>query len=171
LAISSTAEEWEEQGRKLFANKRYRQAKHCFERALRPRQVAMADAYYLRQEARKSPGGNSRRAIDARRAAFLEAAAAFLDCAREDKTFAYFRIAAECFEDAGDDLQAAQAYQDAREFTRSAELWRKLGRFDEAVAIVKAHKKEVRPDVVDKVVNVARLFYFKEQKFEYVFRH
>ncbi|KAJ7293966.1 hypothetical protein C8J57DRAFT_1444990 [Mycena rebaudengoi] len=166
LAISSTAEEWEEQGRKLFANKRYRQAKHCFERALRPRQVAMADAYYLRQEARKSPGGNSRRAIDARRAAFLEAAAAFLDCAREDKTFAYFRIAAECFEDAGDDLQAAQAYQDAREFTRSAELWRKLGRFDEAVAIVKAHKKEVRPDVVDKVVNVARLFYFKEQKFE-----
>ncbi|KAJ7451097.1 hypothetical protein FB451DRAFT_1566339 [Mycena latifolia] len=166
LAISSTVSEWEEQGRKLFANKRYRQSKHCFERALLPRQAAMAGAYYLRQEARKSPSGNSRRAIEARKAAFLQAAGAFVDCAKEDKTLAYFRIAAECFEDAGDDLQAAQSYKDAAEYTRAAELYRKLGNFDEAVAIVKTHKAKIQPDVVTSVTSVARLYYFKEQKLE-----
>jgi uncharacterized protein YgiB involved in biofilm formation len=126
----------------------------------------MANAYYLRQEARKSPGGNSRRAIEARTTAFFEAAAAFMDCAREDGTLAYFRIAAECFEDAGDDLQAAQSYRDAEEYTRSTELYRKLGKFDEAVAIVKMHKEKIRPDVVTNVTNVARLYYFREQKLE-----
>ncbi|KAJ7139425.1 hypothetical protein C8R44DRAFT_764441 [Mycena epipterygia] len=166
LAISSTAAEWEEQGRKLFANKRYRQSKHCFERALLPRQAAMAGAYYLRQEARKCPGGSNRRAIENRRAAFLAAAESFLDCAREEKTLAYFRIAAECFEAGGDDLQAAQTYQDAKEYSRSTELYRKLGNFDEAVAIVKDHKEEIRPEVVTNVTNVARLFYFKEHKLD-----
>lgn len=162
------AAEWEEQGRKLFANKRYRQSKHCFERAFLPQQVAMAGAYYLRAEARNSPGGSSRRAVEARRTAFLEAATAFVNCARETSTLAYFRIAAECFEDAGEDLSAAQNYQDAKEYTRSAELYRKLGRFDEAVDIVKNHKAKIRPEVVANVTNVARLFYFKEHKLEYV---
>ncbi|KAJ7836348.1 hypothetical protein B0H14DRAFT_2794293 [Mycena olivaceomarginata] len=166
LAISSTAEEWEEQGRKLFANKRYRQSKHCFERALLPRQAAMAGAYYLRAEARKCPAGGNRQAIQARKTAFLEAATAFLDCAKEDRTVAYFRIAAECFEDGGEDLQAAHTYLEAREYTRSTELYRKLGNFDEAVDIVKNHKEEIRPEVVANVTNVARLFYFKEHKLE-----
>ncbi|KAJ7725516.1 hypothetical protein DFH07DRAFT_853912 [Mycena maculata] len=166
LAISSTAAEWEEQGRKLFANKRYRQSKHCFERAVLPRQAAMAGAYYLRQEARKSSGGSNRRAIEARKDAFLEAAAAFIDCAREDKTLAYFRIAAECFEDAGDDLQAAQTFRDAEEYTRSAELYRKLGHFDDAVYLIKNHRRQIRPEVITNVTNVARLFYFKEQKLD-----
>ncbi|KAJ7171712.1 hypothetical protein C8R43DRAFT_1231226 [Mycena crocata] len=166
LAISSTAAEWEEQGRKLFANKRYRQSKHCFERAFLPREAASAGAYYLRQEARKSPGANNRRAIETRKNAFLEAAAAFLNCAREDQTLAYFRIAAECFEDAGDDLQAAQTYQLAKEYTRSTELYRKLGKFDEAVFLLKNHREEIRPEVVVNITNVARLFYFKEQKLE-----
>ncbi|KAF7340216.1 UvrD-like helicase ATP-binding domain-containing protein [Mycena venus] len=166
LAISSTAAEWEEQGRKLFANKRYRQAKHCFERALLFRHAAMAGAYYLRAEARQCPLGKSRQAIQARRTAFLDAAAAFLDCAKEEGTLAYFRIAAECFEDAGEDLQAADIYLEAKEYTRSTELYRKLGKFDEAVDIVQKHREDVRPEVVANVTNVARLYYFKEQKLE-----
>ncbi|KAJ7232862.1 hypothetical protein B0H12DRAFT_1144747 [Mycena haematopus] len=136
LAISSTAAEWEEQGRRLFANKRYQQSKHCFERALLPQQAAMAGAYYLRAEARKYG------------------------------TLAYFRIAAECFEEAGEELKAAEIYLKAQEYTRSTELYRKLGKFDEAVDIVKGHREEIRPEVVANVTNVARLFYFKEQKLE-----
>ncbi|KAJ7237490.1 hypothetical protein B0H12DRAFT_1238227 [Mycena haematopus] len=166
LAISSTAAEWEEQGRRLFANKRYQQSKHCFERALLPQQAAMAGAYYLRAEARKCPTSNSRQAIQSRRTAFLEAATAFTNCAEEDGTLAYFRIAAECFEEAGEELKAAEIYLKAQEYTRSTELYRKLGKFDEAVDIVKGHREEIRPEVVANVTNVARLFYFKEQKLE-----
>ena len=155
----------------MFLNKRYRQSKHCFERALLPQQAATAGAYYLRQEARKCPAGPNRRAIEVRRRAFLEAAVAFVACARdsEEKRLQYFRIAAECFEDAGDDLQAAQTYREAREFTKSTELYRKLGNFDEAVANIKNHEEEIQLEVLASVTNVARLFYFKEHKLEYVF--
>lgn len=129
----------------------------------------MAGAYYLRAEARKCPAGGNRQAIQARKTAFLEAATAFMDCAKEDRTVAYFRIAAECFEDGGEDLQAAHTYLEAREYTRSTELYRKLGNFDEAVDIVKNHREEIRPEVAANVTNVARLFYFKEHKLEYVY--
>ncbi|KAJ6519176.1 hypothetical protein C8R45DRAFT_1204389 [Mycena sanguinolenta] len=166
LAISSTAAEWEEQGRRLFANKRYRQSKHCFERALLPQQAAMAGAYYLRAEARKASTATTRQAIQDRKTAFLEAAKAFADCAKGDGTLTYFRIAAECFEEAGEELQAAEIYLMAQEYTRSTELYRKLGRFDEAVDIVQSHREKIRPEVVDNVTNVARLFYFKEHKLE-----
>ncbi|KAJ6456165.1 hypothetical protein C8R45DRAFT_1187129 [Mycena sanguinolenta] len=166
LAISSTAAEWEEQGRRLFANKRYRQSKHCFERALLPQQAAMAGAYYLRAEARKASTATSRQAIQARKTAFLEAAAAFTDCAKEDGTLAYFRTAAECYEEADEKLQAAENYLKAQEYTRSTELYRKLGKFDEAVDILKDHREKIRPEVVTNVTNVARLFYFKEHRLE-----
>ncbi|KAF7367508.1 UvrD-like helicase ATP-binding domain-containing protein [Mycena sanguinolenta] len=166
LAISSTSAEWEEQGRRLFANKRYRQSKHCFERALLPQQAAMAGAYYLRAEARKASTATTRQAIQDRNTAFLQAAAAFMDCAKEDGTLSYFRIAAECFEEADKKLQAAENYFNAQEYTRSTELYRKLGKFDEAVDILKNHREKIRPEVVTNVTNVARLFYFKEHKLE-----
>ncbi|KAJ7222624.1 hypothetical protein GGX14DRAFT_558715 [Mycena pura] len=74
--------------------------------------------------------------------------------------------AAECFEDAGDDLQAAQIYREAREFTKSTELYRKLGNFDEAVDNIKNHEQEIQLEVLASVTNVARLFYFKEHELE-----
>ncbi|KAK7064824.1 UvrD-like helicase ATP-binding domain-containing protein [Favolaschia claudopus] len=166
LAISSTPAEWEDQGRKLFTNKRYRQAKHCFERALLPQQAAMAEAYHLRAEARKCPTSNNRQAIQTRKTAFLQAASAFMECAKEEGTRAYFRIAAECFETVGEELLAAEVYLKAQAYTKSAELYRKLGKFDEAVDIVQKHKEEITPAVVSNVTNVARLFYYKEQSFD-----
>ncbi|KAF7306351.1 UvrD-like helicase ATP-binding domain-containing protein [Mycena indigotica] len=164
LAMSSTPEEWEDQGRKLFANKRYRQSKHCFERAQMPRLAAMAGAYYARQEARKLPDGPNRRALEARKAEFRRVADAFMDCAREDGNVGYFRIAAQCLEEAGDELAAAQVYRQAKDFTRSTELYRKLGNFDEAVYNIKNYKSDIKSEVLTSVTNVARLYYFKEQK-------
>nr|GAT46622.1 predicted protein [Mycena chlorophos] len=143
LAMSSTAEEWEDQGRKLFANKRYRQSKHCFERAQRPRLAAMAAAYYSRQEARKLPAGPGRRELEARKAAFVAVAAEFMSCAQEDGNLTYFRIAAQCYEEAGNDA---------------------VGDFDSAVDVIKNHRENIKLEVLENVTSVARLFYFKESK-------
>ncbi|KAJ7051208.1 hypothetical protein C8F01DRAFT_1237408 [Mycena amicta] len=164
LAMSSTAEEWEDQGRKLFANKRYRQSKHCFERAQLPRLAAMAGAYYARQEARKLPAGPGRHAVEARKAAFIGVAEAFMSRATEEGSVTYFRIAAQCFEEAGDETTAAQVYRQAKQFTKSTELYRKLGNFDEAVYNIKNHKESIASDVLTSVTNVARLYYFKEKE-------
>ncbi len=52
----------------------------------------------------------------------------------------------------------------AQEYTRAAELYRDLGNFDEAVAIVKDHEDEMSSKVVDNVIKLARLTYFSKRQ-------
>ncbi|KAF8060885.1 hypothetical protein FPV67DRAFT_312197 [Lyophyllum atratum] len=168
LAVSSSAEEWAAKGRELFDRKKYLQAMHCYERASMPSQMAISNAYYLREQARKSPLGESRRVKDERHAAFITAAEAFLSCARDatKNRTVYFRIAGRCFESGAEDLRAANTYLDAHEYTTAAKLFRKLGLFDEAVAVISAHEKNMQSDVVETIKDVARLYYFREESLE-----
>jgi hypothetical protein len=168
LAVSSTPAEWASKGRELFERKKYLQAKHCFERAFLPHKAASANAYYLREQARKTPVGGS---SSAHRDAFLLAAAAFRDCAISEtlkNKRTYFRVAGNCFEHVGEYRRAAQAYVDAEEFGDAAKLYRKAEMFDEAVQIVKMHGQNMSPAVVDSITDVARLFYFTKHKLECV---
>ncbi|KAJ7715028.1 hypothetical protein DFH07DRAFT_762888, partial [Mycena maculata] len=168
FAISSTPAEWEEQGRKLFDRQRFSQAKLCFERAYMPHEAAVARAYHLREQANEMPNG-LRREITARKVAFLEVATAFMDCAkhgRGDAVKTYFRRAGESFEDAGDITKAISAYTEARCFNRVAELHRIAGEFDDAVATVQKHRHGIDVEVFERVINVARLFYFKKKQID-----
>lgn len=163
--MSSTPEEWAKTARTLFDNRRYPQAMHCYERALLPRERAVAEAYCLRDQAR----GTEPRSDDTKRvSAFTRAAEAFwssADAAVKEKT-TYFRIAGECYEECGNDVLAAYAYQNAAEYTRAAQLYRKVGMFDEAVAVVKGHN--VTPDVAESIIDVSRLEYARGGKLKYV---
>ncbi|KAF7340238.1 UvrD-like helicase ATP-binding domain-containing protein [Mycena venus] len=164
FAISSTLEEWREQGRKLFDNKKFSQARLCYTRADMPHEAAVAQAYHLRDEASEM-SRNSRREIVARKAALSGAAAAFMDCAKNDRgdaARAYFRTAGECFESAEDLVQAIAAYSSARHFGKVAELYRRLGKFDDAVATVQTYRQHIDPDIIEKVIGVARFFYFNK---------
>ncbi|KAG6884795.1 hypothetical protein C0992_005764 [Termitomyces sp. T32_za158] len=167
LAVSSSCEEWATKGKELFERKRYFQAKHCYERALMPREMAIANAYYLRAEARKIPRGNSRHLKEQLHRGFVTAAEAFLDCALEasKNRAVYIRCAAECLELAPEELLAAQKYLEAKEYNAAAKLFRKLGHFDEAVDIIKNYKKYMQTNIVENIEEVARLFYFREGKF------
>ncbi|KII86508.1 hypothetical protein PLICRDRAFT_44106 [Plicaturopsis crispa FD-325 SS-3] len=167
LAVSSTAEEWATSGRSLFQNKRYLQAKHCFERASLPREVAVSQAYYLREEARAMPAG-SRSSTAERMTAFLVAAEAFHACAQEankEKT-AYFRNAADCYMQGGDDLKAARAFVDAEDYTSATLQYRKIGMFDDAISVITTYQAKVKPDVSKRITSVARLFYFQSGELE-----
>lgn len=147
---------------------------HCFERASQDRQVAVCRAYYLREQARITNTRNSRQSIATHQKAFLVAAEAFNECASvasQEKT-AYYMNAGNCFEHGGEDRKAAQAYLNAEEFTLAAKLYRKSGLFDEAVDVVQSHKDQIPQDVVDGIIGVARLFYFKSSQdddLKYVF--
>src|ERR1700683_3352895 len=132
LAVSSTPEEWTDVGKSLFQHKRYIQAMHCFERAGMHREVAVANAYCLRDQARIIPSGHRQS-----EAAFLKAAEAFIECAvaATKEKRAYYRAAGECFVKYGDNDRAAKAYLCAEEYTLSAQLYRKEGSFDDAVYV------------------------------------
>jgi tetratricopeptide (TPR) repeat protein len=154
---SLPAAEWQEQGRKLFDSKRFSQAKLCYERAYMPHEAAVSHAYHLREEASRMPHSH-RREIAARRTAFLQAAATFLGCARNERAKnaaeAYFRRAGKCFEDAGDFNQAIDAYNHAKDFNRVAGLYRDMGKIDQAVATVKNHDRDINPNVAQRVISV-----------------
>ncbi len=85
------------------------------------------------------------------------------------ENIAYYRNAAECFVEAGDDAKAAEAYGHAEEFTRSAQLYRKAGWFDHAVEVVQLHRSSIAEADAERIIDVAKLHYFKENKLEYVF--
>ncbi len=52
----------------------------------------------------------------------------------------------------------------AQEYTHAAELYRDLGKFDEAVAIVKDHEDKMSSKVVENVIKLARLTYFSNRQ-------
>ncbi|KAJ7434686.1 P-loop containing nucleoside triphosphate hydrolase protein [Mycena galericulata] len=168
FAISSTPAEWESRGRQLFDNQLFSQARLSFERAYMPHEAAVAQAYHHREVANEMPN-NSRREIAAKKAALIEVANAFVGCAKNDPGDAakvYFRRAGECFEHAGDVTQAINAYTGARHFSRVAELYRSLGKIDEAVATVQNHPQDISRDTAERVFGVARLFYFNKGQIE-----
>jgi tetratricopeptide (TPR) repeat protein len=166
LAVSSTPDEWAQQGRSLFKNKRYLQAKHCFERALLHREMDVAEAYYLREQARATLAGVRNSAT--RAAAFKVAADAFVGCgasAKSERRF-YYHNAAECYARSGDDQKAAEFYEMAAELTLATQHYRKAGLFDDAVRIIETSPDNVDKPVADTILDVARLQWFREHNLE-----
>lgn len=150
---------------------------HAFERADMAREAKIAHTHYLRENARLIPPTNKENLI-ARRKAFHDAAASFLVCARNSKgkeQKVYYHNAGDCYEQGGncsDKVEdyglAAQAYEYAKEYNPAVKLYRKSGMFDEAVNIVQDHRHEVEKELADSVLDVARLFYFRQKEFGYV---
>ncbi|KAJ7356587.1 hypothetical protein DFH08DRAFT_1075732 [Mycena albidolilacea] len=169
FALSSTAEEWKEQGNKFFQNNRFSQARLCYTRAYMPNEAAVAQAYHLHHEASELPC-SSRREIARRKAPFLDAAAAFRQCATNSAGIttrqAYLRMAGECFESAEDFDQAISAYTSAQCFGRVAELYQHLGKFDDAVATVQDYRRDIDSHIYERVISAARIFYFNKKQTE-----
>jgi tetratricopeptide (TPR) repeat protein len=166
LAVKSSPKEWEDSGKVLFENKHYLQAMHCFQRANLPTNVAVANAYYLRELA----GNISSKSTHEYSKAFVKAGDAFVKCASTavKQKRAYYRIAGDCYEQADDPCKAAKAFTHAEDFTYAIKLYHKAERFEEALEIVKVHHERIDTEFVNQVKDAARLFYFKLQKFQCV---
>ncbi|KAL0573766.1 hypothetical protein V5O48_008193 [Marasmius crinis-equi] len=173
LAVSSTSEEWQETGRALFDRKQFFHAMKCYERAGMTREATIAEAYHLRVLARQMPKTTKKEDVIARAVAFRKAAKAFLACVGVTKQsskdrLAYYRNAAEAFERAEDFKVAAETYVLAGEFGTAGSLYRQHGFFDEAVDVVKKYRARMPEEIAEKIIFVARLYYFKENKLKYV---
>ncbi|KAM5542264.1 hypothetical protein V8D89_004137 [Ganoderma adspersum] len=163
-AMSSTAEDWAKTAQTLFNNRRYMQAMHCYERAGKAREKAVSHAYYLREVARTTPV--TRRDTSTQAVAFITAAEAFIASAQAAVTEkkAYYRIAAHCYVDSGEDYKAAEAYSLAMEYTLAAQHYRKAGKFEDAVDVIKQHRGRMQADVVESIVDVSRLYFLRDKQ-------
>ncbi|KAH9891312.1 hypothetical protein C8Q73DRAFT_119576 [Cubamyces lactineus] len=164
LAVSSTAEDWAKMALNLFNHRRYMQAMHCYERAGLQREKAVAHAYHLRDVARSPLIAKADAATRAN--AYNTAAQAFIASAQEAVTEkrAYYRIAAECYIQSGDDYRAAQAYQNAGEYNLAASHFRKAGKFEEAVEIVRLHRPQMSASIANSIVEVSKLYFLREKR-------
>lgn len=155
---------------KLFENKRYFQAMHSFERANKARETRVAYAYYLREQAR-GMRSDTRANHKARNEAYLATAQAFMTCGHEaiKERTEYFRIAGKSYLAVEDIPKAAGAYVLSGDFTQGAQLYRKAGMFEQAVALLHGHKEEVNGAVAERIMNISRLHYFNKGNFKYVF--
>lgn len=138
-------------------------------RANNLRLATVANAYVLQDKAQKMLKHLS--TTKTRPAAFESAAQAFLACARDALEFgsvkyrSYYQLAAQCFEEAGNVIQAAENYRIAEDFTKASLLFRKSGKFDDTYDIIINHSDKVIPEVLESVKDVTRLFYLTKKKF------
>ncbi|KAB5592704.1 TPR and ankyrin repeat-containing protein 1 [Ceratobasidium theobromae] len=168
LSVSSSEADWAKSGRLLFNKGLYPQAIFCFDKANLPVERDIAAAYEARKQARLLRAAKS---VDrtACRTAFVNAAHDFLRCASQSKgrqqTSCYFR-AAECYIQAEDWKSAAEAFLSAKEFDMAARNFRRAGCFDEAVAVVKHNRGQIKDSVAEEVIGVAKLEYLRKAKYE-----
>jgi hypothetical protein len=90
-------------------------------------------------------------------AAFESAAQAFLACARDAleggsvKYKSYYQLAAQCFEEAGNAIQAAENYRIAGDFTKAVLLFKESGKFDDVYDVITNHNDKVASEVLESV--------------------
>ena len=158
LAASSTSAEWADTGERLFKHKKYLQAMHCFERGGMRREVDIANAHFLREQANTS-GGTSKKP-------FLDAAEAFLNCAsaamKVKEKIIFLNNAGGCFVGYGDHGRAAKAFYAGKDYTLAAQHYGTGGLFDEAVHVIQTHREDIESDVANKIYHIARIHYFQD---------
>ena len=168
FAVPSSQEDWGKKAQEYFNLKQYAHAKDSYIRANNTRSAKIANAYALQDMAKNMPnppGAKTRRAT-----AFELAAQAFLGCAHDAleggsiRNSLYHQLAAQCFEEADNIIQAAENYRIAENFTKAVLLFRKLGKFDDVYDIITNHSDKIA-EVLESVRDVTRLYYLKEKKF------
>lgn len=170
MATASAPQEWAEAAHTFFKSKRWLPATEAYERSGLLRERDIAEAYYLRDQARLVAAG-SRSGDRARKLAFKKAGDAFRKSGDQasmgwaaTERLSYFRVAAECYCQAEEYSRAARAYSLAQDFAMAAMTYRKAGLFDEAMAIIRGHARSIDPDVVKAITDVACLEYLRKNQ-------
>lgn len=163
LAAQSSLEDWAAAGKTFFDKEDYVQAKLCFEKARRPHDVKVCNAYYLRKCAENElrPG----RVADA----YKSASEAFIACSKVAQTqqarVAYIRTAAECCTK-HDALwpTAARHYREIGEHRSAVQLYFDSSHFAEVLSILAEGQLPER--FIDKTKEKIKLIYFRRRDYE-----
>ena len=148
---------------RMFLNKRYAQASVAFLRAGRKREVAICDAYLLREKARSI----STTAGEARVQAFIDAADAFTACAEDSPSkqvrerLTYYGTAGECYAEAREFKNAGDNYRMAEQYSAAARAYRKGDHFDELADVITQYGDALDSGLLERLTKVTQMYYFK----------
>lgn len=78
----------------------------------------------------------------------------------------YYRVSAECYEDAEDFLRAAEVYQLIENYTKSTVLFRKAGKFGDVHQLIVNFADVIEPNALEAVRDVLRLYHVTRKDFE-----
>jgi tetratricopeptide (TPR) repeat protein len=158
----SSSEQWAAKGRQMFDQKNYEGAAHAFTRAGRKRERAVALAYHHQQLAETST--ESKPVIVGK---FKRAALAFVGCARdaltEKRGLEYYRLAGDCFTNAGLHRDAADAYSDAQAWSSAARQYLSAGMVERALQLVDEHSETIEGSLVRVIRDTARVDLLKKK--------
>jgi len=170
FAVPSSKEEWLVRAKELFDNRQFALASHSFEKGGNSKSAAVSHAYYLRETALRTASQQKKGKTDPRAAAFQLAAKAFSSCAADSVEHTarnlYYCIGAECSYEAGDFFNAAELYRLGEDYTRACPMFRKLGKFDDLFEIIVSFSNRIKPEVLEIMQDVARLFYVNRKDFK-----
>ncbi|KAG8957107.1 hypothetical protein FRC00_004466, partial [Tulasnella sp. 408] len=162
IGVSNREEEWAEQAQQYFAKNLFSEAAFCFQRALMPWWMAIAQTYKDRQEAIRLTEKDS-----SRLSKFSDVAQTFNQLAQEgqskedeESVRLLFANAGECYAVVEDHLSAAVAFLNARKYTATAHHYRMAGLFDEAVDIAKRYP--IDPEVAENIIYTAKVEFTKK---------
>ena len=167
---TSSKEDWASSGTMYFNNHKYSQAAYCFNRAGMTYEYEVANAYHLRLQARKLPRDTER---NKKSDAYSLAAEAFHKSASHIRSHKrlklYYRISAECYQEAERFIDAAKGYEIAEEYAKSAYSFMKGGNYDKTKEILKTKSAKLDSEDVEEITLKCRLHYLRRGKIEYVF--
>ena len=151
----------------MFLNKRYAQALVAFRRAGRDREVAICNAYLLREKARLV----STAASAARIRAFITAANAFIACARSspkqrvNEYLAYHGEAGECYLEARDPKNAGDNYLIAEQYGAAGCVYLEGEHFGQLAEVITRHGRDIKikdgDGLLERLTTAARMHYSK----------
>ena len=99
--------------------------------------------------------------------AFITAAKAFIDCARDspskqtNERLAYYGAAAECYSEIHDLKRAGDNYWKAEQYDAAARNYREGGHFDELVEVITQHGSAMGSVLLECSRMAAQIHYFK----------
>ncbi|THU96852.1 hypothetical protein K435DRAFT_965733 [Dendrothele bispora CBS 962.96] len=164
LATTSAPEEWAKKGEVLFHQKKFAEAKLCFGKARMYNHATIANAYLLRTKA-ECTEANSKLGKQNRLELFFFAAEAFMDCSKcasEKRRPDFLRLSGDCYKRANQFLLAADAYFSAGRFNDAILCYREISRFDEAINILQRERENIKPEIAEDIIRLAKLFYFNQ---------
>ncbi len=135
--VESTSDEWMDRGTIFMNNKKYQQARFCYQKAKFQEGVDIADAYLLLQDAEDLSRSAQSSDRDRSRRSFIKAAEAFTTLPHHSD---WARQGALCFARGGDHLRSGQAYLTVPAYPEAArEFWRATD-FESLYGILRSHR-------------------------------
>lgn len=154
-----------ERGNSFMSNKRYHDAKSCYQNAQYQEWTEIADAFILEQTAEELARSVQSSEKDRAKAAFRHAGDAFVALPHDPD---WARHGGICYARAGDHRKSGIAFLSVPAYAEAAQQFWQCGDFDALYSILLRHKVYLKPEDAQRMVDRLKLHFLKVSDYEWV---